>query len=169
MTRRDFIVKWLVHTLALLPVWGLHMRVLSQARIFGASPQLLPVAAAAVGVLQGPAAGAGFGILVGVLWDAGFAHTHGLLLVLGSLIGLGAGIMAKYILRQDLPGAFLCTAATLAAAEAIRAVYTLMQGAGLWSVLRLALAELVWSLVFVWPVFLLFRWVHDRTASSALF
>ena len=70
MTQRDFLTKWLIYGLALLPVWFLEIYVLSRISIFGVSPTLLPLAAITVAVLEGGASGAGFGLAVGVICDA---------------------------------------------------------------------------------------------------
>ena len=71
MTRRDFIRKWLTYALALLPVWLLDCYILSRYRLWGTAPMLLPLAAAAVAVLEGAYAGTGFGLAVGLLWASG--------------------------------------------------------------------------------------------------
>ena len=62
MTRRDLIHKWLVYALGLLPLWLLDDYILPRYPLFGVTPMLLPVAAAAVAVLEGAYAGAGFGM-----------------------------------------------------------------------------------------------------------
>ncbi|RAZ62894.1 rod shape-determining protein MreD, partial [Klebsiella oxytoca] len=40
MTRRDFIHKWLVYALGLLPVWLLDAYILPRYPLYGASPML---------------------------------------------------------------------------------------------------------------------------------
>ena len=50
MTRSDFIIKWGVYTLALVPVWILELYVLSRYPLFGVKPMLLPLAVVAVAV-----------------------------------------------------------------------------------------------------------------------
>ena len=51
MTRHDFLVKWGVYALALLPVWLLETYVFARLPLFGVRPMLLPLAVAAVAVL----------------------------------------------------------------------------------------------------------------------
>lgn len=72
MTRRDLIHKWLVYALGLLPLWLLDDYILPRYPLFGVTPMLLPVAAAAVAVLEGAYAGAGFGMAVGLLWELAY-------------------------------------------------------------------------------------------------
>ena len=86
MTRSDFIIKWGVYTLALVPVWILELYVLSRYPLFGVKPMLLPLAVVAVAVLEGSTAGGGFGLFVGVLCDACYHDTFG-----GMTLGPRAG------------------------------------------------------------------------------
>ena len=73
MTRRDFIHKWFVYALGLLPVWVLDAYILPRYPLFGAVvPMLLPLAAAVVAVLEGAYAGTGFGMAVGLLWELAY-------------------------------------------------------------------------------------------------
>ena len=62
MTRQDFLIKWGVYALALVPVWFLELFVLNRFPLFGVAPMLLPLAAVCVAVLEGTTAGAGFGL-----------------------------------------------------------------------------------------------------------
>ena len=53
MTRQDFLIKWGVYALALVPVWFLELFVLNRFPLFGVAPMLLPLAAVCVAVLEG--------------------------------------------------------------------------------------------------------------------
>ena len=61
MTTQDWLYKWFRYALALLPVWWLDAYLLSRWPVWGVTPVLLPVAVAAVSVLEGISGGAGFG------------------------------------------------------------------------------------------------------------
>ena len=63
MTRQDFLIKWGVYALALVPVWFLELFVLNRFPLFGVAPMLLPLAAVCVAVLEAPQRG-GFGLFV---------------------------------------------------------------------------------------------------------
>ena len=110
MTQRDFLTKWLIYGLALLPVWFLEVYVLSRVHLFGVSPTLLPLAAITVAVLEGGAPGAGFGLAVGVICDAVYG-TNGAMTLSLTLLGAAAGITAQYLVRQNLVGSIICSAA----------------------------------------------------------
>ena len=81
MTRQDFLIKWGVYALALVPVWFLELFVLNRFPLFGVAPMLLPLAAVCVAVLEGTTAGAGFGLFVGILCDAAYFNTDGAMTV----------------------------------------------------------------------------------------
>ncbi len=169
MTTKDFCVKWLAYTLALLPVWFLEAYLFSALPLFGIKPMLLPLCAAAVATLEGAAGGAGFGLAVGVLFDAMHPGAPGLMIVTMALLGLGMGLLAQYVLRQDLAGCLLCSVLTLAAVDALRIVRRLVTGAApLGGMLELAGKEIVWSMCFVPLVYLDFRWVFNRVPKATV-
>lgn len=169
MTRRDFLIKWAVYGVALLPVWFLEQFVLNRFPILGAVPMLLPLAAIATAVLEGSAAGAGYGLAVGVLWDACALHSGGVIILGLTVLSMAAGIAAQYVLSQGFAGCLICSAATLVIIDAARVLVGLARGEEALALLRMAGVEIVWSLVFVFPIFLLYRWIHSRTEVSTLF
>lgn len=169
MTRRDFIVKWAVYAVALLPVWFLERYILARVPVFGVQPMLLPLAVMAVAVLEGSVAGAGFGLAVGVLYDALALRGMGAMILGLTLLGLAAGIAAQYVLNQGFVGCLICSAVSLCLIDLVRSLIRLAQGVALPALLRVAVPEILWSLVFAWPVYLIFRWVHRRTQFSTLF
>lgn len=169
MTRRDFLTKWLAYALALLPVWWLESFVCSRFTVWGVHPMLLPLAAVAVAVLEGGTAGAGFGLAAGILWDAMTPGVPGFSVVLMACIGLGAGLLAQYALRQDLLGCFLCSLAALAVIDGARVGLRLLwRTAPAAELFSLAGREIAWSLCFVPLVYLLFRWVFRRVPKATV-
>ena len=120
MTRRDLIHKWLVYALGLLPLWLLDDYILPRYPLFGVTPMLLPVAAAAVAVLEGAYAGAGFGMAVGLLWELAYPGGFGGLVLGMALAGMAIGALAQYALSQSFPGCLLCSAAILALLDLLR-------------------------------------------------
>lgn len=137
MTRQDFLIKWGVYALALVPVWFLELFVLNRFPLFGVAPMLLPLAAVCVAVLEGTTAGAGFGLFVGILCDAAYFNTDGAMTVGLCLIGVGAGALAQYVLRQNLVGCLLCSFAALALIDGVRIAARLLAGRGSWLHARL--------------------------------
>lgn len=169
MTRRDFMIKWGVYALALMPVWLLEVYVFSRFRILGVTPTLFPVAVVAVAVLEGATAGGGFGLFAGILCDAVRSDTGGAMTLGLCLTGVFAGALARYALRQNLVGCLLCSTLALTAIGAVRvASFLLRQGAALDALLRVAVPEALCSLLFVVPVYALFLWVFRRVPKKTV-
>ena len=169
MTTKDFLIKWLAYTLALLPVWFLQEFLLSRYPLFGVKPMLLPLCAVAVATLEGSLGGAGFGVGVGLLFDAAVASVPGASILLMTLLGLGTGLLAQYVLRQDLIGCFLCSVLALSALDLLRIwVRLLARSAPLGAMLEVAGREVLWSLCFVPVIYLLFRWVFRRVPKATV-
>ncbi|SBW11244.1 Rod shape-determining protein MreD [uncultured Eubacteriales bacterium] len=168
LSRHDFTVKWTVFAVALLPVWFLETYILSRFPVFGVKPMLLPLAAVAVATVEGAAPGGAFGLAVGILCDALYGTSGAMTLGL-TLVGVAAGLAAQYLLRQNLLGCFLCSLGALASIDGCRIIWRLLSGVELEPMLRVAGLEILWSLVFVAPIYALFRWVHSRTETATLF
>ena len=169
MTRQDFLIKWGVYALALLPVWFLELYVLNRFPVFGVTPMLLPLAAICVAVLEGAVAGGGFGLAVGILCDAVYFNTDGTMTIGICVLGILAGGVAQYALRQDLVGCLLCSFVGLVLMDLGRMVVRLLA----WqtpvsAMLAVAVPEVLWSMVFVPPVYLLFRWVYRRVPKKTV-
>lgn len=170
MTRHDFLVKWGVYALALLPVWFLESYILARYPLYGIKPMLLPLAVAAVAVLEGASGGAGFGLGVGLLGTAVYYQTGGSFVVLMTLLGLGTGLLTQYVLRQDFWGCLLCSALSLGILDVTRILPRLLyQRESLEAMLRVAGGEIAWSLVFTPLVYLIFLWVFRRVPKRTHF
>ena len=168
MTRQDFLIKWGVYALALLPVWFCQAFVLSRLPL-GLTPALLPLAAVAVAVLEGAVAGAGFGLGVGILCDAVYFGTDGAMTLGLCVAGMAAGALAQYLLRQNLVGCLLCSLLALAAMDGVRIAVRLLRGSReLGAMLSLAGREILLSLIFVFPVYALFLWVYHRVPKKTV-
>lgn len=169
MTTKDFIVKWLAYALALLPLWFLEAYLLSRYPLYGVKPMLLPLCAIAVATLEGATAGTGFALGVGLLFDAMDPGVPGVMIFIMALLGLGAGLLAQYVLRQDLVGCFLCSALALVVLDVLRVARRLLMGAApLRPMLELAGKEILWSLCFVPLVYLVFRWIFRRVPKATV-
>lgn len=163
MTRADFITKWALYALGLLPVWWLELFVLNRIPVFGVAPMLLPLAVVAVAVLEEPVSGAGFGLCVGILCDAVYFGTGGTMTIALALIGWGVGAAATYVLDRNFLGCLLCSVMALLIIEAGRVFLRMFTGVSAFGALiRVAGPELLWSLVFVAALYPWFRMIKRR-------
>ena len=169
MTRQDFLIKWGAYALALLPVWFLELFVLNRFPVLGVTPMLLPLAAAAVGVLEGAVAGGGYGLFVGIVCDAVYFSTSGAMTIGLCLLGVLTGALAQYALRQSLAGCLVCSALTLTVIDAARIAARLIRGmASLPALLGVAGPEILWSMAFVFRIYFFYRWVFLRVPKRTV-
>lgn len=169
MTRQDQIVKWLVYTLGLLPVWILDAYILGRYPLFGVHPVLLPLAVVAVAVMEGATAGAGFGLGVGLLWALGYSSVSGGMVLFLVLAGMLAGSAAQYALTQGFAGCLICSAGVLAALEGLHLLWEIFtQTAPLPVLLEVAGKEFCWSLAWTPLVYLVFRLVFHKVGRDKL-
>lgn len=169
MTRRDFIHKWLVYALGLLPVWLLDAYILPRYPLYGTSPMLLPLAAAAVAVLEGAYSGTGFGLGVGLLWELAYPGGFGGLVFFLALAGMAMGAVSQYALSQSFIGCFICAAGTVGLLELLRIARGLLTNAApLSALVEAAAPEFLWSVAWTPLVWLLFRAVHQKVGGNKL-
>ena len=169
MTRRDLIHKWLVYALGLLPVWLLDAYILPRVPLWGTVPMLLPLAAAAVAVLEGAYAGTGFGMAVGLLWELAYPGGFGGMVFFLALAGMAMGAVSQYALSQSFPGCLICSAGVLALLDFLRVARGLFTGsATLTALLQTAVPEFLWSLAWTPLVYLIFHAVYRRVGGSRL-
>lgn len=166
MTRQDFLYKWGLYGLALLLIFVLQTMVFSQFQVFGVCPMLVPVAVAVVAVWEGPAGGAGFGIAAGVLCDASLYNTDGFFTIVLMLAGLLSGLAAEHVLNSGFLSSVLCSLGSLVGIDLIRSVEMLIrEQPTMAALLRVAVPEVLYSLVFVIPVYWIMKGVYNRVGG----
>ena len=169
MTRRDLIQKWAVYGLGLVPIWLLDACILPRYPLWGVVPMLLPLAAAAVAVLEGASAGTGFGLVVGLLWELAYPGGFGGLVLYMALAGMAMGAVSQYALSQSFLGCLICAGGALGLLELLRMARMLfINAAGLSELLQVAVPEFLWSLAWTPLVWLLFRAVYNRVGGTKL-
>ncbi len=169
MTRRDLFHKWFIYSLGLLPVWLLDAYILPRYPLGGISPMLLPLAVAAVAVLEGAYAGTGFGIGVGLLWELTYPGDFGGLVFGMALAGMLMGALSQYALSQSFPGCLICSAGVLCALDALRLGRGLLvHSAQLPDMLQVAVPEFFYSLVWTPLIWLLFRAIFNKVGGNKL-
>ena len=169
MTRRDLFHKWFIYTLGLLPVWVLDAYILPRYPLMGVSPVLLPLAVAAVAVLEGAYAGTGFGLAVGLLWELAYPGGFGALVLYLAVAGMLMGAVSQYALSQSFPGCLICSAGVLGLLDLLRVARGLLtSAAGLSELLQVAVPEFLWSLAWTPLVWLLFRAIYNRVGGTRL-
>ncbi len=169
MTRRDFLIKWLVYALALLPILILTLFLFPRIPLFGITPALLPVAAITVAVLEGPVGGTGFGLFVGILADAMIPGIPGTMTFALAFLGACSGAAARYGVHQNLLGCLICSGISLSLINLVRVLFLFLRNtAPMGPLLLTAVGEIFWSLVFLPLIYGIFRWVFQRVPKATV-
>ena len=151
MTRRDTIIKWIAYGVALAVTTIFNYYILGPLPI--SLPLLLPMAAIAAGILEGARFGAGFGLAAGLIMTA-MGHAELFCIPVLAFIGWLCGLLSRHVLRRDLVGYLLCAVIVVIIWEVWQVVRHLIENtAPLATLVRVALPELLWTLVFCVPVY----------------
>ena len=152
MTTRDQVHKWFFYALGLVPIWVLDAFVLNRIAPFGVIPMLLPLAVAAVAVLEGAYAGGFGGLVFGM-----------------ALAGMAVGAASQYVLSQNFFSCLLCSAVVLGALDGLRLIRALFIRLDTLDVLlRVAVPEVLLSLCWTPLVYLIFRFIFRRVGGTRL-
>ena len=169
MTRRDLIHKWSCYALALFAVWVMDLCVLPRYPLFGLTPMLLPLAAAAVSELEGARAGAGFGLAVGLVWALAYPGGLGWRVFGMTLAGMAVGAAAQYVLSQNFFSCLLCSGVVLGVLDGLQLIRALFIRLDTLDVLlRVAVPEVLLSLCWTPAVYALFHLIYRRVGGTRL-
>lgn len=94
-------MRWLRYFLVIVSLVVLQTALFPDLRIFGAAPDLLLVATAAVGYERGAERGAGFGFVTGLAIDSFLASPFGISALSFALVGYAVGVFQSGLLRSS--------------------------------------------------------------------
>jgi len=164
------LIRALLHAGVLLSLYVLQTMVFSrpQLRFFGVTPLILPLAVIGVGLFEGPTWGGVFGLAAGVLCDVAFSNSTVLFTVLLTGLGMGIGLSSHYLLRRGMPSYLLCSVAALTVISFFQ-MFTLLVyfGQSPLALLRVAVLQNLYSLLFVLPLYYLSRKLGRRAGPSS--
>lgn len=151
MTRRDTLIKWIAYGVALAVITIINYYILG--RLPMVMPLMLPMAAVAAGILENPKFGAGFGLACGLVMAA-IGHQSLICIPVLAIAGWLCGLVSQHVLRRDLVGHLICAVILIVIWELAQLLFHLSGGtASLPLLLKVALPELLWTLVFSFPVY----------------
>ncbi len=151
MTRKDIALKWAAYLVALAVTALFNYNILGLLPI--SLPLLIPMAAVSVGILEGPRFGGAFGIVAGLALSV-IGHKTLLAIPLLTLVGWLCGLLARHALRRDLVGNTLCAAGVLVILECWQVGIRILRHVAAPALLvRVALPELLWTVLFSVPVY----------------
>ncbi|MCL2747872.1 MAG: rod shape-determining protein MreD [Oscillospiraceae bacterium] len=158
------IFKWLSYVLFLTALAVIQTSLLPNLKLFGASPNLLPIAATMVAVLEGGVPGALFGLLAGLYCDAIIPKVDVLHTVYLFVSGLVIGQLVAALFKKNLVTAALCAIASLAVLDFFLMLlfFIVPRRAGISSLLQVALPEILFSAILSPLVYGPIRWANKR-------
>ena len=163
MTKRDTIMKWVTYAVVLLVTCLLQLLLADRLPVFGVRPLLLPLCAVLVGVLEGPYAGTGFGLCVGIVSLITVYGTPTLILLFLPCLGMLSGLIGEYVIQSRFLASLLSALIGLTCIELYHVLLRLLRdGVPLLRLLPIALPELLYSLLWLIPIYFLFRWASRR-------
>lgn len=161
------LIKWVSYGAAFLLVFFFESCVLNRFPAFGAVPMLAPLVVTAVALFEGSLNGALFGLIVGFFCSAVYYRSGLMMIPVFTLIGVFTGATRKQKIGRSLLGCAICGLAAMALLELFHMVSGLLfQGNSLPTAAQVALPELVYSMVFLIPIYLLIRTVYRRVRTD---
>lgn len=165
MTKRNWMIKWSLYGVGLLFVLLMQIFITDRIIIFGVRPILIPLAVVIVAAFEGTVGGAGFGLYAGILSFAAFYEANIPLIIIYPVIGLLTGLIAEYIIQSNLVCSFLCSLGYLALFELWNIVVQLFGGTSFPLLLRVAIPEMIYSILLFFLLYLLFRAIFRRVGG----
>ena len=161
-------IKWVSYAAAFLFLFFFESCLLNRFPVQHATPVLAPLVVTAVALFEGPVGGAGFGLAAGLFCSA-VCYRSGLMAVpVFTLIGALSGATRTQRIGRSLFGCAICALGGLAILELARfANVALLHGSAPRAMLRIAVPELVYSMVFLVPVYLIIRTVYRKVRTDS--
>lgn len=161
------LIKWVSYSAAFLLIFFFESCVFNRFPAFGAIPMLAPLVVVAVALFEGSRNGALFGLAIGFFCSAVYYRGGLLMLPILAIIGIGTGATRKQKIGRSLLGCAICGLGSLTLLELAHMSYRLLfDGVSLATLIQVALPELLYSMVFLIPIYLLIRTVYHRVRTD---
>ncbi len=162
MAKRDIVFKWITYGIVLLLVCLLQLFIADRISFFGVRPILLPLCVVTIGIFEGPLGGIGFGLATGILSLIAIYRTPILILLFLPLMGMISGLISEYVIQSRFLGSLLCSMICFVCIEGYHILPRLLIGIPIEPLFRIALPELVYSVLCLIPVYFFFHLAHRR-------
>ncbi len=124
----------------------------------GVKPFFIPALVIAIGLWSGGVWGGMFGLGIGIYCDMNLTGSTVTFLLLLSVLGFFAGVLADYLINRRFVAYMLLSAAGLAVAALVQTVpLWIFRGASPADLLPVALWQVLWSLPFAVPCYFAVR------------
>lgn len=162
------LIKWTSYFLAFLVVFFFECCVLNRFPAFNAVPLLAPLVVVAVSLFEGSFSGALFGLGIGFFCSAVYYRAGLLMIPAFSIIGFCTGATRKQKIGRSLLGCAICGLGGMVLLELAQMAFRLLfrSGSSLSALLKVGTAELLYSMVFLIPIYILIRAVYRRVRTD---
>jgi cell shape-determining protein MreD len=126
---------------------------LSRTRIAGVCPYVLPAAAVAVGMFEGPVAGVLYGLLLGYFADMAFVENTVLFTLLFPALAFAAGFIAQFFINRRFFAYMGAALLGLAITALGQMLHTSTMDGFSGAMLSTALLQTLWSLPLAAPLY----------------
>ena len=145
----------------------LQFSVLARLEILGVRLFLLPVAVVAIGMWEDGLWGGVLGLLAGFCCDLAMAESTVTFLILFSVYGFAAGVLAEFAVNRRLLSCLILSALALLLTALVQILpLWVFHGVGLDALLPYALLQTLWSLPFAVPAFYLCRAIGGKKPEN---
>lgn len=120
--------------------------VLTNLRLAGVCPFILPAAAVAVGMFEGSGRGALFGLLMGIFADYAFVESTVGFTLMFPLLGFGAGFIAQFFINRRFMAYMLAAAGGLLAVALLQMLRVAVAEGFALPMLGTVVLQTLWSL-----------------------
>lgn len=156
-------IKWGMYALAYLAVFFVKNSIFNRIPIYGALPELAPLAVAAVGCFEGSLGGAAYGVAVGLFCSAVYYRGGTMMIPICTLIGMLSGLTTKRQIGKNFLGVCLCGIMSVLVLEGGRVFYYHFLGQNPLPILmKLAVPEGIYSAVFIIPIYFFYSLIYRR-------
>ena len=164
MEKRYARYKWILYIAVILITMLLQSTLLSNVRIFGGAPSLMPYAISVIAMFEGVFGGAAAGLTAGLLMDAMTSPAEGFYTVLYVACGILISLLNNFIYWKNFGVSLIYGfLAMLLTNLFYYLIFMLTMGqAGITSLIRVIPGELVCMLIFTPLLYLAMRTIHRR-------
>lgn len=162
------LIKWLTYSGGFLLLFFLERCVLNRFPIYGCTPVLSILAVVTVACFEGCLSGSIFGLCIGVLCALVYYRGGALAVPVFTLAGLLAGSTTNKQMGKTIPGVLLCNLGGILLLEGARVwIRWFFRLDALATLLRIAVPEGLYSLLFVLPVYGLFWLIYRKFRTDS--
>jgi len=167
--KQALVITILIHTLFIIVVYVFQAVIFPYMRLSGLVPLLLPLASTGIALYEGQYTGGIAGLFAGVLCDISFNQPVGIFTIVLTVTGLLVGAFADAYILPGFVTYFISCAVVLVFSTIVQMfplIFLEMYGIPFQVLIPTAIQQLIYSLVFVIPLWFFVRALGKRTERT---